>query len=85
MELSSVLDLIQDKTITPKNASIKDLARACNWLESYEFNGELSGHDLIIAQAFANVIGLLNKEITRRNQASLENRRNSLRKKYSNN
>ena len=69
MEITSVLELIEGKTITPKNVSVNDLARACNWLESYEFNGELTKGELQFAQALANVIGLLDKEISRRNKA----------------
>ena len=69
MEITSVLELIQSKTVTPKNVSTNDLARASNWLEAYEFNGSLTKGELEFAQAIANVIGLLDKEISRRNKA----------------
>jgi hypothetical protein len=70
MEINSVFELMQNKTITPKNVSIKHLAIACNWLEQYEFNGEITKGELETAQAFANVIAFLDKEISRRNGAN---------------
>jgi hypothetical protein len=70
METNSILNLMQNKTITPKNVLIKHLGMACNWLEQYEFNGELTKGELETAQALANVIAFLDKEISRRSKGN---------------